>query len=599
LQRPSSAMAKIVLSYRRNDTKWITGRIFENLERHFGEGAVFMDIDNVPLAADYRHHIRQVLAECDILIAVVGPKWQETDAAGNAWTLDRVDWVRLEISTALERGIPLVPLLIDGTKMPGPGELPDDLRDFAFRQAARFDTEDFKNQMQRLTRSLDKIFERADRPEPRPIDGSANEPQPAPATKDDPDAASLYSTSTPRQGVPSEDILAALENALRLTQEEHRSRRGAISERIGERAPEKRQRPPPEIRREDARSGIQTPRQSNPPTGVPSFYDRSDRIAPQTQIALPRSRRFASALVADGSLVPGIVGGIGIVVGLVLVYYGIPVKEFGFGRTLLVCSAVATVSGLGLIGLASSGRIVRYLISAIGCVAGLAMIWIGYSGKEFSFGSTLFFSGVVSSAALIGLAPFRPAVRYCVGLGLCLAGLVAVGFGAQISEFSFGGTLIVSGSIATMFGLVLIALAWPLAPVTNSLGCLGFVAGLAAFAFGLWYRDSQFGDTLISSGVYAAAIGAVLIGVWSPAIVNLVAGLGGAVLAGVLISLGLPIYEFSFGGTLIRAGAVVVAGSAILISLPSLRRSMDIHQREVDPPIARKDLPGVLQRRDA
>jgi hypothetical protein len=151
-------MAKIVVSYRRSDSKWITGRIFEHLETRFGRGNVFMDIDNVPLGRDYRNDIRKALAECDVLIAVVGPKWkEELDKFRDSHSDENPDWVRLEIGTALERQIPVSPVLIDGTKMPSASELPDDLREFAFRQAARFDTEDFKNYIQRLTAWLEKV----------------------------------------------------------------------------------------------------------------------------------------------------------------------------------------------------------------------------------------------------------------------------------------------------------------------------------------------------------------------------------------------------------------------------------------------------------
>src|SRR5260370_27013674 len=156
-------MAKIVISYRRNDTKWITGRIFENLERHFGDGNVFMDIDNIPVGLDYRDHIRSVLENCDVLGAVGGPNWQKASGAGETTLDDETDWVRLEISTALARKVPVVPLLIDGTKMPKANLLPEDLRAFAFRQAANFDTEDFRNQMRRLTNKLDEVISLADK----------------------------------------------------------------------------------------------------------------------------------------------------------------------------------------------------------------------------------------------------------------------------------------------------------------------------------------------------------------------------------------------------------------------------------------------------
>jgi TIR domain len=150
-------MAKVFLSYRRNDTKWIAGRLFDHLAAHFGAGNVFMDVDNIPVGLDFRDHLQRVLTQCDILLAVVGPNWLTTNNAIPSTIDDEADWVRIEVGAALERQKPVVPLLIDGAKMPKAKSLPDDLRAFAFRQALSFDTEDFGNQIKRLTRSLDRL----------------------------------------------------------------------------------------------------------------------------------------------------------------------------------------------------------------------------------------------------------------------------------------------------------------------------------------------------------------------------------------------------------------------------------------------------------
>jgi hypothetical protein len=151
-------MPTIVLSYRRNDTRWITAHICEHLETHFGSGNVFMDIDRIPIGHDFREHIRRTLESCDILIAIIGPHWLETDAAGKSRLENKSDWVRLEIGTALERDIPVVPLLIDNASMPKTEELPGDLHGLEFRQAATFNSSDFKSQIQKLINSLDRLI---------------------------------------------------------------------------------------------------------------------------------------------------------------------------------------------------------------------------------------------------------------------------------------------------------------------------------------------------------------------------------------------------------------------------------------------------------
>lgn len=154
-------MSTIVLSYRRDDSKWIAGRIFDRLEGHYGKGNVFMDIDTIPVGLDFREHLQEWLESCDILLAVVGPRWLGTDEHGHRAIDDEADWVRIEIETALAKKIPVIPILIDRLRMPKATELPESLRAFAFRQAAEVDSGvDFRSHMERLIRSMDQYLQR-------------------------------------------------------------------------------------------------------------------------------------------------------------------------------------------------------------------------------------------------------------------------------------------------------------------------------------------------------------------------------------------------------------------------------------------------------
>ena len=77
-------MAKIIISYRRSDSQAMAGRIFDRLSGHYGEAAIFMDIDAIPFGIDFRKHIGDVLRQCDVLIAVVEPHWLgRRDDGGN------------------------------------------------------------------------------------------------------------------------------------------------------------------------------------------------------------------------------------------------------------------------------------------------------------------------------------------------------------------------------------------------------------------------------------------------------------------------------------------------------------------------------------
>src|SRR5579862_4367431 len=151
-------MPKIVLSYRRTDSAGIAGRIFDHLVAHYGKDAVYMDIDNIPYGVDFREHIGEALNASDALLAVVGPHWLTPDETGVVRIQEETDFVRVEIETALKKGIPVIPVLIDRTPMPKPTELPEGLSAFAFRNAADIDSgRDFQAHMDRLLRSMDRL----------------------------------------------------------------------------------------------------------------------------------------------------------------------------------------------------------------------------------------------------------------------------------------------------------------------------------------------------------------------------------------------------------------------------------------------------------
>jgi hypothetical protein len=65
-------VAKITISYRREDSGAIVGRIFDRLVAHYGTGTVFRDIDNIPPGIDFRKYINEALSSTDILLAVIG-----------------------------------------------------------------------------------------------------------------------------------------------------------------------------------------------------------------------------------------------------------------------------------------------------------------------------------------------------------------------------------------------------------------------------------------------------------------------------------------------------------------------------------------------
>jgi formylglycine-generating enzyme required for sulfatase activity len=153
-------MAKIFLSYRRQDSAAMAGRIFDRLCLHFGHDAVFMDIDNIPFGVNFRKHIDAAVGECDVVLAVIGTKWAG-DADAHRRVDDPRDFVRIELESALKREIPVIPILIDHARMPGEADLPASLALLADYNAIEIDLgRDFHPHVDRLIRGIEFHFKK-------------------------------------------------------------------------------------------------------------------------------------------------------------------------------------------------------------------------------------------------------------------------------------------------------------------------------------------------------------------------------------------------------------------------------------------------------
>jgi hypothetical protein len=105
-------------------------------------------------------NVQKALLENDVLLAIIGPKWSGGGKGSYTRINDDNDPVRIEVETALKRGIPVVPVLVGGAIMPKPVTLPPDLQELSFRNAAQIDSgRDFHQQMDRLIRSMDQMLE--------------------------------------------------------------------------------------------------------------------------------------------------------------------------------------------------------------------------------------------------------------------------------------------------------------------------------------------------------------------------------------------------------------------------------------------------------
>jgi hypothetical protein len=148
-------LRSIFINYRRTDSEGEAGRLFDDLASHFGDQSVFMDVAAIDPGRDFRKAIDQSIANCSVLLAIIGLEWLDAKDASKGRRLDdRNDFVRIELASALRRDIPVVPVLVRGAKMPCVDQLPEDLKELAYRNAVELTHPRWKSDVEVLVRAL-------------------------------------------------------------------------------------------------------------------------------------------------------------------------------------------------------------------------------------------------------------------------------------------------------------------------------------------------------------------------------------------------------------------------------------------------------------
>jgi len=148
-------MRPIFVSYRRDDSEGEAGRLFGDLVAHFGEDSVFMDVAAIEAGRDIRKVIDESVANCGVLLAVIGKNWVEAkNSAGQRRLDDPSDFVRLETAAALKRDISVIPVLVRGASVPRADQLPEDLKDLAYRHGVELTHPRWNTDLQLLIKAL-------------------------------------------------------------------------------------------------------------------------------------------------------------------------------------------------------------------------------------------------------------------------------------------------------------------------------------------------------------------------------------------------------------------------------------------------------------
>ena len=148
--------SKVFISYRRDDSRYQARMIHAAFCQVLPRDHVFMDVDTILPGANFRKILKDWVGQCEVLLALIGPGWLDArDTKTQQRRLDnKSDFVRIEIGEALERSIPVVPVLLDRTPMPDVNLLPEDLKELVDRQAEFVEYRTFDTDVKRLIRKL-------------------------------------------------------------------------------------------------------------------------------------------------------------------------------------------------------------------------------------------------------------------------------------------------------------------------------------------------------------------------------------------------------------------------------------------------------------
>ena len=168
-------MSKLFLSYRREDAGPYAFALHDRFVRRWGEDRVFWDIDSIQPGDDFVRVIDDTLAQCTVVVALIGPRWLDaSDSPGVRRLDDPADFHRVEPERALERQVRVIPTLVGGARMPTPSQLPEALRMLARRHAVEISDTRFSFDVERLAKAVEAEFARVkpagqpDQKEPSP-----------------------------------------------------------------------------------------------------------------------------------------------------------------------------------------------------------------------------------------------------------------------------------------------------------------------------------------------------------------------------------------------------------------------------------------------
>jgi hypothetical protein len=149
----------VFISYRRDDSQDVVGRIYDKLVSAFSPEQVIRDIDSLLIGRPFPEALNDAVSKSDIVLVIIGKRWLDvTDNEGYRRLDDAGDFVRMEIERALAAGKHVVPVLVSNASMPLAKDLPESIRSLVNQHGTQVRHDpDFHGDMDRLTGQLRKV----------------------------------------------------------------------------------------------------------------------------------------------------------------------------------------------------------------------------------------------------------------------------------------------------------------------------------------------------------------------------------------------------------------------------------------------------------
>jgi hypothetical protein len=151
---------RVFISYRRQGDQGTVGRLADRLGALHGDDNVFRDADTLRAGQNFSDVILKSLEAAQVVIAIIDHRW-----IGRRWIWwsrirDPADWVRRELEHALHKGIPILPVLVNGAPLPGRRGLPSSLHGLLSVQAARLRSDSWAADMKEVLKAIDDSTQR-------------------------------------------------------------------------------------------------------------------------------------------------------------------------------------------------------------------------------------------------------------------------------------------------------------------------------------------------------------------------------------------------------------------------------------------------------